>query len=106
MEIQWLRFDVVNSKGMLFSGQYSGAALTELFDSAMERQRIEPSADKVSILLPVERKTISNISLDFPKGFVGETSWLKSTTNRAVRRYPKSTPFDSHARGVLRAAAI
>src|SRR5262245_58417879 len=43
VEIEWLRFDVVNSSGILFSGQYSGRALTELFDSAIDRKRIEPT---------------------------------------------------------------
>ena len=72
MEIQWLRFDVVNSKGILFSGQYSGTALTDLFDSAMERRRIEPSTRQSLNIAPGERKAISDIFLDFPKGFVGE----------------------------------
>src|SRR5579871_3176181 len=42
-EIQWVRFDAVNSTGIVFSGQYSGEALKKLFDSAVERKRIEPT---------------------------------------------------------------
>ena len=40
IEVQWVRFDIVNSTGLAFSGQYSGKALTGLFDSAIDRRRI------------------------------------------------------------------
>jgi murein DD-endopeptidase MepM/ murein hydrolase activator NlpD len=72
-EIDWLRFDVTNSNGILFSGQYSGAALTELFDSAIDRKRIEPTPKGTLRLEPDERKAISDVFLDFPKGFIGES---------------------------------
>ena len=66
--VEWLRFDIVNSKGVLFSGQYSGAALVELFDSAIERKRIEPTTRQTLDIDPGQRKAVSDIFLDFPKG--------------------------------------
>src|SRR5215471_11175185 len=54
VELDWLRFDVVNSLGVLFSGQYSGPALTALFDSAIERKRIEPTTKGTVSLGPDE----------------------------------------------------
>src|SRR5215471_18896641 len=44
IDMEWVRFDVTNSKGVVFSGQYSGAALMDLFDSSMDRKRIEATA--------------------------------------------------------------
>src|SRR5437867_13078124 len=41
-DVQWLRFDMVNSGGAVFSGQYAGKALQDFFDSAIQRRRIEP----------------------------------------------------------------
>lgn len=72
MQIEWVRFDMVNSQGILFSGQYSGSALMDLFDSAIDRKRIEPTAKQTLSLGAAERKAISDIFLDFPKGFIGE----------------------------------
>jgi Peptidase family M23 len=72
LEIQWVRFDLVNSKGVLFSGQYSGQALTDLFDSSIERRRIEPTPKKTLSLNPAERKAVTDAFMDFPKGFIGE----------------------------------
>jgi murein DD-endopeptidase MepM/ murein hydrolase activator NlpD len=72
MEIQWVRFDMVNSKGVLFSGQYSGSALMDLFDSAMERKRIEATPEQTLTIGAAQRKAISDVFMDFPKGFVGE----------------------------------
>ena len=73
VQIDWLRFDVVNSKGILFSGQYSDKALADLFDSAIDRKRIEPTPKGSLSIAPDERKAISDVFLDFPKGFIGET---------------------------------
>src|SRR6266478_4925517 len=73
IEIDWVRFDMVNSSGILFSGQYSGPALLALFDSAIDRKRIEPTPKGTLALMPDERKAISDIFLDFPKGFIGES---------------------------------
>jgi murein DD-endopeptidase MepM/ murein hydrolase activator NlpD len=72
-QLNWLRYDVVNSDGILFSGQYSGAALAALFDSAIDRKRIEPTPKGTLALQPDERKAISDIFLDFPKGFIGQS---------------------------------
>src|SRR5262249_41256082 len=73
IDISWIRFDVVNSEGILFSGQYSGKALVELFDSAIDRKRIEPTAKGTLTIGSDERKGMSDIFLDFPKGFIGES---------------------------------
>src|ERR1019366_2748995 len=73
IEVNWVRFDIVNSDGILFSGQYSGKALSDLFDSAIDRRRIEPTPKGTLNLGPDERKAISDVFLDFPKGFIGES---------------------------------
>lgn len=72
VEIQWVRFDVVNSTGVVFSGQYSGNALIDLFDSAIERRRIEPTPKETLTVGTDERKAISDVFMDFPMGFIGE----------------------------------
>ena len=72
VDVEWVRFDIVNSKGVLFSGQYSGSALTDLFDSAIDRKRIEPTAKQTLNIGAGQRKAISDVFMDFPKGFVGE----------------------------------
>src|ERR1700692_1741814 len=71
-DIQWLRFDIVNSNGVLFSGQYSGSGLMDLFDSAIDRKRIEPTAKQTLNIGAGERKAISDVFMDFPKGFIGD----------------------------------
>jgi murein DD-endopeptidase MepM/ murein hydrolase activator NlpD len=78
IEIEWVRFDMVNSKGVLFSGQYSGSALMDLFDSAVDRRRIEPTKKQTLIVAAAERKAISDVFLDFPKGFVGENLLIET----------------------------
>jgi len=72
IDVDWVRFDVTNSNGVLFSGQYSGAALIDLFDSSMDRRRIEPTPKGTLKVDAGERKAISDIFLDCPKGFLGE----------------------------------
>jgi hypothetical protein len=52
LSVDWVRFDLSNSQGVIFSGQYSGAALTDLFDSAIDRRRIEPTPKKNQRSLP------------------------------------------------------
>jgi murein DD-endopeptidase MepM/ murein hydrolase activator NlpD len=73
LEIQWVRFDIVNPEGIVVSGQYSGNALTALFDSSIERRRIEPTPTGTLILAGDERKAISDIFMDFPAAFIGQT---------------------------------
>src|SRR6185295_7980481 len=58
--------------GVLFSGQYSGSALTDLFDSAIDRKRIEPTPRQTLVIAAGQRKAISDVFMDFPKGFIGE----------------------------------
>jgi hypothetical protein len=72
VDIQWVRFDAVNSAGMVLSGQYSGNALINLFDSAIDRKRIEPTPKGTLTLEVGQRKAISDIFMDFPLGFMGE----------------------------------
>ena len=98
MEIQWVRFDVVNSKGILFSGQYSGTALTDLFDSAMDRRRIEPSTRQSLNIAPGERKAISDIFLDFPKGFVGENLLVEVDYKSGGKEISKKALCSTHTR--------
>src|SRR5262245_24804142 len=72
IELEWIRFDLVNSKGILVSGQYSGRALMDLLDSSIDRKRIEPTTKQTLSVGIGERKAISDVFLDFPKGFIGE----------------------------------
>ncbi len=72
MDVQWVRFDIVNSTGVVFSGQYSGNALIDLFDSAMERRRIEATPKGTLTIGADQRKAISDVFMDFPMGFIGE----------------------------------
>lgn len=72
VDVQWVRFDIVNSAGVVFSGQYSGKALIDLFDSAMERRRIEATPRGTLTIGADQRKAISDVFMDFPVGFIGE----------------------------------
>jgi murein DD-endopeptidase MepM/ murein hydrolase activator NlpD len=72
IDVLWVRFDIVNSAGVVFSGQYSGNALIELFDSSMNRRRIETTPKGTLRIGPDERKAISDVFMDFPMGFIGE----------------------------------
>jgi len=71
-EVQWVRFDIVNPKGIVFSGQYSGSALMDLFDSAIDRRRIEPTPKQSLIVGAGQRKAISDVFMDFPQSFIGD----------------------------------
>ena len=108
LDVEWVRFDIVNSQGVVFSGQYSGPALIDLFDSAIDRRRIEPTAKESLLLQPDERKAISDIFLDFPMGFIGEALLVQaqyksgdksdfqklSTQLRRVPGFSGRLPFD------------
>ncbi len=72
IDVQWVRFDIVNPTGVVFSGQYSGNALMDLFDSAIERKRIEATPKGTLTIGAGERKAISDVFMDFPMGFIGE----------------------------------
>jgi len=71
--IDWIRFDMTNSDGIDLSGQYSGKALMNLFDSAIDRHRIEPTPKNTLELYPDQRKAISDIFFDCPAGMFGES---------------------------------
>ena len=47
--------------------------MSNLFDSAIDRKRIEPTPKETLNLKPDERKAVSDIFMDFPTGFAGET---------------------------------
>src|ERR1043166_8500737 len=61
VDIEWVRFDLVNSTGVMLSGQYSGSALMSLFDSSIDRRRIEPTAKQTLTIGADERKALSDI---------------------------------------------
>src|SRR4051812_35893606 len=72
LTVDWVRFDLTNSTGVVLSIQYSGTALMTLFDSAIDRRRIEPTAKKTLDIYPDQRKSISDVFFDCPAGFIGE----------------------------------
>lgn len=72
LSVEWVRFDLTNSTGVVLSIQYSGTALVNLFDSAIDRHRIEPTPKKTLEIFPDQRKSISDVFLDCPAGFIGE----------------------------------
>jgi len=73
IDVQRVRFDFPNARGGgSFSGEYSGSALMNLFDSAIDRKRIEPTQKQTLSLGARERKAISDIFLEFPKNFIGD----------------------------------
>jgi murein DD-endopeptidase MepM/ murein hydrolase activator NlpD len=77
IDVQWIRFDMVSPQGVAFSGQYSGKALMNLFDSAIDRKRIEPTPKETLVLASGQRKAISDIFMDVPLGFIGENLLLE-----------------------------
>jgi len=70
--MDWVRFDLTNSTGVVLSTQYSGQALMSLFDSAIDRHRIEPTPKNTLEITPDQRKSISDVFFDCPAGFIGE----------------------------------
>jgi murein DD-endopeptidase MepM/ murein hydrolase activator NlpD len=102
IEILWARFDIVNAEGSLLSAQYSGATLMALFDSAIDRRRIEPSPKQTLSLAPNERKAISDIFLDCPKGFVGDSMKVEvSYTVDGNPRFSRGSTVLSRGRGFV-----
>jgi hypothetical protein len=86
IDVEWVRFDVTNAKGILFSGQYSGRALMDLFNSSIDRRRIETTPKDTLRVDSGQRKAISDVFLDFPQGFIGENlilemSYVSGTTS-------------------------
>lgn len=72
LQIEWVRFDMVNPQGVVMSGQYSGNALIDLFDSSIDRKRIEPTQTNTLTIESGQRKAVSDVFMDFPMGFVGD----------------------------------
>jgi murein DD-endopeptidase MepM/ murein hydrolase activator NlpD len=78
VDIQWVRFDLVGSTGGIVSGQFSGPALEALFDDSIDRRRIETTAKGTLTVGPDVRKAISDVFLDLPSGFMGQTLVVES----------------------------
>jgi murein DD-endopeptidase MepM/ murein hydrolase activator NlpD len=91
IEVEWLRFDIANSRGILFSGQYSGSALMDLFDSSVDRRRIEATPQQTLRIDNGQRKAISDIFMDLPAGFVGENLIVEVNYNSAGKSDSKKT---------------
>ena len=91
IEIEWVRFDIANSRGVLFSGQYSGAALMDLFDSSIDRRRIETTAKQTLRVETGQRKAISDVFLDLPRGFIGENLILEVSYKAGAKSDSKKT---------------
>jgi hypothetical protein len=72
LAVEWVRFDLTNSAGVVLSVQYSGMALMNLFDSSIDRHRIEPTQKNTLEIHPGQRKSISDVFFDCPSGFIGE----------------------------------
>jgi hypothetical protein len=68
-----LRFEMLNENGANLSGTYAGRALMQLFDSAIERRRIEPTPRETLTIGPDQRKAVTDVLFDFPSGFMGDT---------------------------------
>ena len=68
-----LRFELMDETGANLSGRYAGTALMNLFDSAIDRRRIEPTPKQSLALGPDQRKAVSDIFFDLPAGFFGDT---------------------------------
>src|SRR5262245_30144287 len=96
IDVDWLRFDVANSKGILFSGQYSGAALMDLFDNSIDRRRIEATSKGTLKIESGERKAISDVFLDFPKGFIGENLILEVAYKSGGKGESRKTSVQLH----------
>lgn len=108
LTVDWVRFDLTNSTGVVLSVQYSGTALMNLFDSAIDRHRIEPTPKKTLEIYPDQRKSISDVFFDCPAGFIGEvvvveaqyqigTRVQSSKTSNLLKRTPAFNgrlPFD------------
>jgi murein DD-endopeptidase MepM/ murein hydrolase activator NlpD len=72
LTIESLQFELGNGQVSTLSGKYSGAGLMSLFDSAIDRRRIEPTARETLELGPDERKAVTDIFLEWPIGHVGD----------------------------------
>jgi hypothetical protein len=101
IDVEWVRFDIANSNGVLFSGQYSSKALIDLFDSSIDRKRIEVTPKQTLRIDSGERKAISDIFIDLPKGFLGENLILEliyksggqSSSNRTSVQLQRAQAF-------------
>jgi murein DD-endopeptidase MepM/ murein hydrolase activator NlpD len=91
IDVDWVRFNIANSKGILFSGQYSGSALMDLFDSSIDRRRIETTPKQTLQIDAGERKAISDIFMDMPKGFIGENLILELSYNSSGKSDTKKS---------------
>ena len=72
--IESLQFELGSGQVATLTGKYSGAGLMSLFDSAIDRRRIEPTAKQTLELAPDERKAAADIFLEWPIGHVGDVA--------------------------------
>src|SRR5215471_3269250 len=96
IDVEWVRFDIANSSGVLFSGQYSSKALVDLFDSSIDRKRIEVTPKQTLRIDSGERKAISDIFIDLPRGFVGENLILELNYKSGGQSISKRTSIQLH----------
>jgi murein DD-endopeptidase MepM/ murein hydrolase activator NlpD len=82
IEFQWVRFDLVGTTGAVVSGQFSGSALTALFDDSVRRRRIESTVANTLVLSPDQRKAVSDVFLTLPSELVGTTLVVESEYRR------------------------
>src|SRR5512134_1620535 len=64
--VEWLQFALGSGQVASLTGKYSGAALTVLFDSAIDRRRIEPTPKQTLEIAPDQRKAVTDIFLEWP----------------------------------------
>jgi murein DD-endopeptidase MepM/ murein hydrolase activator NlpD len=68
-----LRFELMDESGASLSGRYAGGALVNLFDSAIDRRRIEPTPKETLTIGPDQRKAVTDVFLSLPTGFFGDS---------------------------------
>jgi len=96
IEVNWIRLDIANSKGVLVSTQFSGTALINFFEGSMDRKRIEPTTRQTLRIDTGERKAISDIFMDLPQGFIGEDLLLEVSYKTGDRNESKKMSVQLH----------
>lgn len=92
IEVRWARIDLVGSDGASVSCLYFGKALQNLFNSSIDRRRIEPTEKSTTTLPPDARKAITDVFLQLPSGFVGDTLVIESEYQmRGTSKLQKTT---------------
>src|SRR5688572_17656892 len=106
--IESLQFELGSGQVASLTGKYTGAGLMSLFDSAIDRRRIEPTPKQTLELPPDERKAVADIFLEWPIGHVGDaisvevqyqidgksTSHMATETLQRFAGFTGRLPFD------------